>query len=266
MVTLLLVFAFLLGLCFGSFANVLIYRLPERISIIKPPSHCPKCGKEIPFYCNIPLFSYIFLLGRCRFCKAKISFRYPFVEIFVGVLFWFATYNFLPQYPPSLQTILELLSLYIFLLFTTVLIFTDLEHQILPDKLTLPGIVIGLISSFWVEWTKPLDSLLGALLGALVPSILIGIYALRKIEAMGWGDVKLMAMIGAFLGWKGALLTFLIGSVLGAVVGGIYILVVTKDRRTPLPFGTFLGIASMVSLFWGEKFFDWYYGVSNWSF
>lgn len=265
MVTLILIFSFVLGLVFGSFANVLIYRLPRGLSIISPPSFCPNCEKKIPFYCNIPILSYIFLFGKCKFCKSKIAIRYPLVELLVGVLFWFATYSFIPTSPPPLIIILETIFLYIFLFFISVLIFIDLEHQILPDKLTLPGIFLGLISSFIAEWSSPIESLLGAALGALVPSILIGIYSLKKIEAMGWGDVKLMAMIGAFLGWKGALLTFLIGSLLGTVVGGLYILLVTKDRRTPLPFGTFLGIGAIISLFWGTFLFDWYYGVSNWS-
>jgi leader peptidase (prepilin peptidase) / N-methyltransferase len=263
MVILLLVFSALLGLACGSFANVLIYRLPRELSIVRPPSHCPSCDKEIPFYYNIPLFSYIFLRGKCAYCKGRISIRYPLVELLVGVLFWFSAYNFSPVYPPDVKTILALVSSWVFLLFITALIFIDLEHFILPDRLTLPGIFIGLASSFVLPWTTPWESLLGAALGALVPSTLIGIYALRKIEAMGWGDVKLLAMIGAFLGWRGALLTLLIGAMLGTVIGGIYILASGKDRRTQLPFGTFLGIASFVALFWNDLFWNWYYGFTG---
>lgn len=263
MVTLLLVFSALLGLCVGSFANVLIYRIPNNLSIISPSSHCPKCNSNIPFYQNVPVFSYIFLLGKCSKCKSPISPRYPLVEILVGVLFWFASYNYIVVFPPSFLTIIQLLSLYIFLLFITVLIFIDLEHQILPDVLTIPGTLLGLLSSFIFPFTNPLNSLLGALLGAVVPTILILVYALRKIEAMGWGDVKLMAMVGAYLGWKGALLTFLFGSLLGTFIGGLYILIFAKDRRTPLPFGTFLGIAAIITLFWSDLFWNWYYGFSG---
>ena len=259
--TLFLVFSALLGLCVGSFANVLIYRLPRGMSIVRPPSHCPSCEAPIRFYQNIPLFSYIAQLGKCARCGARIPMRYPLVEALVGALYWFAAYNFAPGFPPGGRTLLALLSVFIFLLLLSALIFIDMENLILPDRLTLPGILIGLGSSFVLPWTTPLESLAGSALGAIVPSILIGIYALRKIEAMGWGDVKLMAMIGAFLGWKGALLTFLVGSVLGTVIGGAYILICSKDRRTQLPFGTFLGIAAIISLFWGDLFWNWYYGA-----
>lgn len=263
MVTLLLFFSFLLGLCFGSFANVLIYRLPNNISIITPPSHCPRCQSPIPFYQNIPVISYLILLGKCSKCKSFIPIRYPLVETLVGVLFWFATYNYAIVFPPTFLNILQIFSIYIFLLFLTVLMFIDLEHQILPDKLTLPGVVLGFASSFILPFNTPVESILGALLGAVVPTILILVYALRKIEAMGWGDVKLMAMVGAYLGWKGALLTFLFGSIIGTIVGGIYILLFSKDKRTPLPFGTFLGIAAIVTLFWSDLFWNWYYGFSG---
>jgi leader peptidase (prepilin peptidase) / N-methyltransferase len=263
MVILFLVFASLFGLACGSFANVLIYRLPRDLSIVSPPSHCPSCDRELRFYHNIPLFSYIFLGGRCAFCKTRISARYPLVEAFVGVLFWFSAYNFAPAFPPEAKTVLALISSWVFLLFITALMFIDLEHFLLPDKLTLPGIFIGLASSFILPWTSPLESLIGAALGALVPSVLIGIYALRKIDAMGWGDVKLLAMIGAFLGWRGALLTLLIGALLGTIVGGIYIISCGKDKRTQLPFGTFLGIASFVALFWGDIFWNWYMEFSG---
>ncbi len=263
MVTLLLVFSALLGLACGSFANVLIFRLPRDLSIVRPPSHCPSCDKEIRWYRNIPVISYIVLRGRCADCKARISPRYPLVELLVGVLFWFAAYNFAPAFPPDWRTVLTLVSSWFFLLFTTALIFIDLEHYILPDMLTLPGIVLGLASSFFLPWTSPLESLAGSAAGALIPAALIGLYALRKIEAMGWGDVKMLAMIGAFLGWRGVVLTLLIGAVLGTVIGGLYIIAKGKDKRTQLPFGTFLGVASFISIFWGESFWAWYMGFSG---
>lgn len=263
MVTFLLIFSALLGLCFGSFANVLIYRLPRNLSIVRPPSHCPNCNYQIPFYYNIPVVSYIFLSGKCANCKKTIPLRYPLVEIFIGVLFWFASYNYIVVFPPSLLNIIQILSIYTFLFFITVLMFIDLEHQILPDRLTIPGIFIGFSSSFILPFNTPLESILGIFLGATVPTVLILIYAIRKIEAMGWGDVKLMAMVGAYLGWKGALLTFLFGSLLGSIIGGLYILIFAKDRRTPLPFGTFLGIAAIAVLFWSNIFWNWYYGFAG---
>lgn len=262
MVVLLLVFAALIGLACGSFANVLIHRLPRDMSIAHPPSRCPSCGESLRFYHNIPVVSYIFLRGKCAFCGARISARYPLVELLVGSLFWFAAYNFAPVFPPGWRTVLTLVSAWVFLLFTAALIFIDMEHLLLPDKLTLPGIAIGLGSSFFLPWTSPLESLAGAALGALIPSLLIGVYALRKIDAMGWGDVKMLAMTGAFLGWRGVILTMLVGAVLGSVIGGAYIIACGKGRRTELPFGTFLGIASIISLFWGELFWNWYIGFS----
>ncbi|MCX7830376.1 MAG: prepilin peptidase, partial [Acidobacteria bacterium] len=177
MVTLFLAFSVLVGLCVGSFANVLIYRLPNNLSIVTPASHCPKCNSPIPFYQNIPVFSYIFLLGKCAKCKNRIPIRYPLVEILVGVLFWFAAYNYIVVFPPTLLNIVQLFSLCIFLLFITVLMFIDLEHQILPDRLTIPGIFLGLLSSFILPFTTPLESLLGSILGATVPAILILVYA-----------------------------------------------------------------------------------------
>jgi leader peptidase (prepilin peptidase)/N-methyltransferase len=147
-------------------------------------------------------------------------------------------------------------ALFSFLLLTLGLI--DLEHQILPDRLTLPGIALGLASSLMAPWTTPEASLLGAVLGAALPAALIGAYALFSVEAMGWGDVKLLAMLGAFLGWKGMLLSLFGGALMGTLVGGAYLLVTKKGRRTPLPFGTFLCAAGLGALFWGPAFWSRY--------
>jgi leader peptidase (prepilin peptidase) / N-methyltransferase len=138
--------------------------------------------------------------------------------------------------------------------------FIDLEHQILPDCLTYPGIVLGLAFSPFVSWTDWRQALVGAAAGAAVPALLILAYALFKVEAMGWGDVKFLAMIGAFLGWKSLLLCLLCGALLGVVIGGGYILVSGKGRRTPLPFGTFLAVAALLSLFLGPEIWSWYVG------
>ena len=137
----------------------------------------------------------------------------------------------------------------------------DLEHHLLHDVLTYPGIALGIAASFVAPWTRPVDSLAGAALGAAVPALLIGLYALRGVEAMGWGDVKFMAMAGAFLGWRGALLTLVGGSLIGILLGGGWLLFSRRGRATPLPFGTFLGMAALLALFFGEAAWGWYLGL-----
>ncbi len=253
MVVVFLVFAAAAGLVAGSFANVLIYRLPRRESIVFPGSHCPSCGEPIPWYLNVPVLSWVALGGRCARCSAPISPRYPLVEAATGGLFaaCFLAWGLSP----------ETLAGCLFALFCLPLGIIDLEHQILPDKLTYPGILVGLAFSPFVSWTTPTGALIGAAAGAGLPAAVIGVYALFGIEAMGWGDVKLLAMIGAFLGWQGMLLTLLGGAVLGTLIGGTYLLASGKGRRTPLPFGTFLCAAALAALFWGPAIWKWYAGL-----
>jgi leader peptidase (prepilin peptidase)/N-methyltransferase len=253
MVTLLLITAFAFGLVIGSFANVLIHRLPRRESIVHPGSHCPACGTPIRWYQNVPLLSYLALRGRCSSCGAAISPRYPIVEGTMGGLFVLGAWRWGPT-PDTAAA-------WAFILLCVPLGLIDLEHQILPDRLTYPGIVLGLILSPFVSWTSPWSSLIGAALGAGLPALLIGAYALFGVEAMGWGDVKFLAMAGAFLGWKGLLLTMLGGALLGSVIGGAYLVASGKGRRTPLPFGTFLAAAALVSLFVGARVWEWYSGL-----
>lgn len=245
--------AFLLGLVWGSFGNVLIHRLPRRQSVVLPPSHCPSCGAPLRWYHNVPLLSYLALRGRCAFCRARISPRYPLVEAATGLLFAASALAFGPSLAAGAAALFSLLLLTLGLI--------DLEHQILPDRLTYPGIFLGLAASFFVPWTSPPASFAGAALGALLPALLIGAYALFGIEAMGWGDVKLLAMVGAFLGWKGLLLTLLLGAFAGTVVGGLYLYATGKGRKTPLPFGTFLSAAALVALFFGPALWAWYLGT-----
>lgn len=247
------VFAFLFGLVWGSFGNVLIHRLPRRQSVVLPASHCPACGTPLKWYHNVPLLSYAALRGRCAFCHARISPRYPLVEGATGLLFSASAITFGPGIAAAAAALLSFLLLVLGLI--------DLQHQILPDRLTYPGIALGLGASFFVPWTSPSASLAGAALGAALPALLIGTYALFGIDAMGWGDVKLLAMVGAFLGWKGLVLTLLLGAFAGTVVGGLYLYATGKDRRTPLPFGTFLAAAALFSLFFGPAVWAWYLGT-----
>ncbi len=256
MVTILLAFSAALGLVIGSFCNVVIYRLPRRESLAVPGSHCPACGKPVRWYHNIPVAGWLVLMGRCADCRAPISPRYPAVEAATGALFLACALSFgLTWATPAA---------WLFCSMCLCLALIDLEHQILPDRLTYPGVVLGLGLSLVMPWTKPLDSAIGAAAGAALPAALIGIYALRGIEAMGWGDVKFMAMIGAFLGWRGAILTLVGGSVLGIVIGGTWLLFSRKSRRTPLPFGTFLGAAAVCALFFGEKAWASYLNLFPW--
>jgi len=253
MVIMLSVFAAALGLVAGSFANVLIYRLPIRESIVYPGSHCPHCGGAIPWYLNVPVLSWVLLRGRCARCSYSISLRYPIVEAAMGGLF---LASFL-LWGLSVDALAGCL----FSLFCLPLGLIDLEHQILPDKLTYPGILIGLALSPFLSWTSPWQSVAGAAAGAGLPAAVIGVYALFGIEAMGWGDVKLLAMVGAFLGWQGMLMTLLGGAILGTLIGGTYLLLSGKGRRTPLPFGTFLCAAALGALFWAPALWAWYAGL-----
>lgn len=242
--------ALLLGLVWGSFANVLIYRLPRRESVVSPGSHCPACGSPIRWYQNVPILSWVALRGRCAACKAPISPRYPLVEASTGGLFLACAAAFGPTPASAIGALFSFLTLCLGLI--------DLEHQILPDRLTVPGIALGLVLSPFAPWTTPGASLFGAILGAALPAALIGAYALFSVEAMGWGDVKLLAMLGAFLGWKGMLLALFGGALIGTLVGGAYLLASGKGRRTPLPFGTFLCAAGLGALFWGPAFWSRY--------
>jgi len=250
MVTLLLTFSFLTGLAAGSFANVIIHRVPRRESIVFPGSHCPLCGEPIPWYLNLPVLSYLLLRGHCTRCKGPISARYPLVEALMAALFlacaWIWGFK------------VDTLASCLFCLLCVSLGVIDLEHQLLPDRLTYPGILMGLGFCPFVSWTTWQSSLVGAAAGASFPALLILVYALFKIEAMGWGDVKFLAMVGAFLGWKSLLLCLLWGAIAGSLIGGIYLLATGKGRRTPLPFGTFLAAAAVAALFWGPAVWEWY--------
>jgi leader peptidase (prepilin peptidase) / N-methyltransferase len=293
---------FLFGLCFGSFLNVCIYRLPLDLSVVTPGSACPKCKRDIAFYDNIPVLSWLFLGGRCRYCKTRISPRYLFIELLTAVLFLACYWRF------GLTLVTLKYCIFGFLLLG--LIFTDAETKLLPDKLTLPGLAIGVVFSLLVPvhdlasqfisgvvnlpFSNDLavrllslsDSLLGAALGA---SFIYGAGAIylrwRGTEGMGFGDVKLMAMVGAFLGVKLTVLTVFSASLAGSIFGLTTVLVVWLKRthrfmrrladagaarrrawqsaqvvyrNYQMPFGVFLGSMALFAFFFGNRLLGWY--------
>lgn len=244
------VFAGLFGCCVGSFLNVCIHRLPLRQSVVSPGSRCPGCGYALTWRDNIPLASYAALGGRCRSCKAPISIRYPLVEAITGGLFIWHLLVF--GLTPLLAVRLAFASALI------VLFAIDLEHQILPDRITLPGIAIGFACSLALP-PGPLMSLAGLLVGG---GILWGIaeawYRLRKVEAMGFGDVKMLAMVGAVLGLPLVLVTFVLATMIGGLIGVALIATRRANMATAVPFGTMLAIAALVASLYGEPLLAWY--------
>ncbi len=244
---------FILGLIVGSFSNVCIYRIPRNESIIYRASHCPKCHSNISPKDNIPLLSYILLKGRCRNCKGKISIQYPIVE-FLNGLIYLIIYLI---YGLSIQSLI-----YIILSSALIIIaFIDLNEQIVPDVISLPGIVIGFIISFFVPYISFINSALGVVVGGGV-ILIIGLAGsvIFKKEAMGGGDVKLAAMIGAFLGWRYIIISLFLGFFLGALAGIILIMSKIKNREDAVPFGPFIVLGSFITLLWGEKIITWYIG------
>lgn len=294
---------FVLGLAFGSFLNVCIYRLPQGLSIVHPRSACPECKRQIAFYDNVPILSWLLLRGHCRNCGAKISPRYLVVELLTGALF-LACYA---HFGLTLATVKFVT--FGFLLLG--LIFTDAETQLLPDKMTLPGIGLGLVFSVMVpvndlvsqilpglvsmsasaaswRWLSLMDAFMGAVVGA---SFIYGAGAIylraRGVHGMGFGDVKLMAMVGAFLGTRLTIFTLFSGSIAGSLFGLWTVSVIWMKRvqrrrrrlheaprearrrawdsatvalrRFPMPFGVFLGGMAMVAFFFGNRFLSWYW-------
>ncbi|MDP2914955.1 MAG: prepilin peptidase [Candidatus Aminicenantes bacterium] len=241
-----LILVVLCGLAWGSFLNVVIYRLPAGLNLAKPPSSCPSCQARIKPYDNFPVLSYLLLRGKCRHCGTPIPFSYVLVEVltpaaFVGLYLHYS------------------LSFFFFAscLFTTALIvlgFIDYRHKILPDRITFPGIALALVYSFFRRDLPLLQALLGAAVGAgFLLLIYGGYYLVRKKEGLGLGDVTMMVMVGAYLGWVKTLLTLILASFVGAFVGILIIAVKKKDLQYMLPFGTFLAPAAYVALVWGDR-------------
>ncbi|GAB7026270.1 prepilin peptidase [Geotalea toluenoxydans] len=250
------IFAFVFGAVVGSFLNVCIYRLPNGQSVVFPPSHCPNCDYKIRFYDNIPMLSYLLLRGKCRSCKTPISLQYPLVELINGLLTLFLFIKFGPT--------LTFLFLFIFSSALVTITFIDLEHQIIPDIISLPGIIIGFVASFFLPWLGWKNSLIGILLGG--GSLLVVAYGyqfLTKKEGMGGGDIKLLAMMGAFLGWRSVPFIIFVASLVGSIVGVTLMLVQKKDSKLAIPFGPFLAFAALLYVFYGREIIWWYMSLAG---
>ena len=264
---------FLFGLAIGSFLNVVIARVPLEQSVVMPRSRCPQCSAPIAFYDNIPVLSYAMLAGKCRHCRKHISVVYPIVELITGASFLGAFLKFGMSAPFILNSI--------FFAAIVALVFIDLEHRLLPDIITLPLILVGLLLSYFQDptiigsailerlfslqmpWQRlavhAANSLLGIIVGGGSLWLVAYLYLkYRNIEGMGMGDVKLMAAVGAVVGWKFALLTIFLGSLFGSVISTAYIAWTGKGARYELPFGTFLGLAAIAATLWGNNLIFWY--------
>ena len=245
--------ALLFGLVIGSFVNVLIHRLPRGESVAFPGSHCPACGAPIRAYDNVPVVSWLILKGKCRACRAPIAMRYPAIELANGIL-WVAVYLRAPGWG-DFATGAFLCSACLALLAI------DAEFRILPDRITLTGIAVGLALSFFSYARTPLSAAIGAALGA--GGLFLLAYAwekLRHVEAMGMGDVKMLGMIGALLGAPGVVVTVLLASVAGSLVGLLLVLARRGSLQTALPFGVFLALGAIAAFFWGPTLVELYRG------
>ncbi|MBI2353490.1 MAG: prepilin peptidase [Deltaproteobacteria bacterium] len=250
------IIAFILGAVVGSFLNVCICRMPRDESVVSPPSHCPNCSYRIRWYDNIPLVSYLLLRGKCRGCGARISLRYPLVEMLNGLL----TLALFLRFGPSLT----FLALFIFCSALVVITFIDIEHQIIPDEISLSGIVIGFLFSFFLPWLGWLNSLAGILLGG--GSLLLvawGYHRLTGKEGMGGGDIKLLAMMGAFLGWKAIPFIIFVGSLFGSLVGVSMMMLQKRDSKLAIPFGPYLAFAAVLYVFYGRRIIQWYFSLGS---
>jgi leader peptidase (prepilin peptidase)/N-methyltransferase len=253
-------FAFVFGAIVGSFLNVVIHRYPIEESIVFPPSHCPECKARIRWFDNVPILAWLWLRGRCRDCRAPISLRYPLVEL-ANALFYLAIFL---HTGPTIGFVL----IAAFVSMTILLIYIDAEIQILPDVIDLPGIAVGIaIGALALGEAYPalvasasiVDALGGALLGAAVILAVIGAYWLiRRVEGMGQGDVKMLAMIGAALGWRAVPGVLLLAAICGTLIGVPIALRSERGMQFPLPFGVFLGLATLAVIFFGHTLSEWY--------
>ena len=248
-----IILVFILGLIVGSFSNVCIYRIPRNESIIYPASHCSNCRNGILVKDNIPLLSYILLKGRCRNCGDRISIQYPVVEFLTGLIYLIIYLI----YGLSTQSLI-----YVILSSALVIIaFIDLNEQVIPEVISLPGIIIGLTLSFFVPYISFVNSALGIVIGGGIILVirLTGSLIFNK-ESMGIGDIELAAMIGAFLGWRYITISLFLGFFLGALTGIFLILLKIRNREDAIPFGPFIVLGSIITLLWGEKILTWYIG------
>lgn len=245
-----------LGLVLGSFFNVCIHRLPREESIVWPGSHCPQCGQALSIRDNIPLVSFLLLKGACRTCRHPISWRYPLIELLAGLLLPLLGWRFGLSWTLLQGTCLACLLL--------IISFIDLEHQIIPDGLSLPGTALGLLLSWTIGYPGWKSSLIGLLLGGgLLYLLAVGYEKLAGREGMGGGDIKLLAMIGAFTGWPGVLVTLAVGSLAGSLVGMFLMIFLKKERTLAVPFGPFLSLGALAHLLAGPWLIRWYLGFSS---
>ncbi len=267
------VLSFLWGASLGSFLNVCIYRIPREESVVKPRSHCPHCNELIPWYLNIPIFSYLMLLGRCRFCKVRITPRYVLVELLVAVLFllvWLK-YNItmgprsLGLVPTVSAGLVPVLWLYVSGLVLGT--FVDFEHMIIPDRVSIGGMIAGVILSPLVPAMHGVDTALASLIQSVIGLAFgfgmlwsigkLGSAIFRK-PAMGFGDVKLIGAIGAFTGWQGVLFTIIGSSLVGSIVGMTLVLTGGKRLQSRIPYGPYLAMAAIIWVFWGQNWWQAY--------
>jgi leader peptidase (prepilin peptidase) / N-methyltransferase len=252
------VFAFLFGAVVGSFLNVCICRMPNEESVVSPPSHCPVCNYQIRWYDNIPLLSYLLLGGKCRGCGVKISPQYPLVELINGLL----TLALFVRFGPTIA----FAALFLFCSALVVITFIDIEHQIIPDEISLSGIVIGFLFSFLIPGHDWLNSLIGIILGG--GSLLLVAFGYQKLtgkDGMGGGDIKLLAMMGAFLGWKAVPFIIFFSSLIGSVLGVSIMLIQKKDSKLAIPFGPYLALAAVFYIFYGPQLIKWYFALGSFS-
>lgn len=242
--------AFIFGLILGSFYNVCIYRLPLEKSVVKARSQCPHCEKLIPWYCNIPVFSFLFLKGKCLKCKGKISIQYPLVELISGILFFWL----MKKYGLTSQFFAYTIYLSSLLIITII----DLHHQIIPNEISLPGIIVGFLMCLWTGDITWWESILGVLCGGGLFFLIAFLYEkIAKREGLGGGDVKLLAMIGAWQGWQSIMMVVVISSAVGSVIGLTLMFFQKKDLKYAIPFGPFLALGALIYLIWGAEFNAW---------
>ncbi len=248
------ILAFVFGTCIGSFLNVCIYRIPAAMSIVHPGSSCPRCKTMIPFYDNIPIVSYLLLMGRCRSCGLPIAIRYPMVELLTGLFALACSLSFGPT--------LHGLVVFAFIATLIVVTFIDLDHRIIPDTISLPGIPIFFLGSLAVPTVTWQSSAMGILVGGgSLFAVAWGYQRLTGREGMGGGDIKLLAMIGAVVGWQGVLFTIFAASAIGTLIGVLAMVRSGKGMRLAVPFGPFLSAGAVIYLFFGAKLIFWYFSL-----
>ncbi|MBF0099946.1 MAG: prepilin peptidase [Desulfobacterales bacterium] len=245
---------FFYGMCIGSFLNVCIYRIPKGQSIVSPGSRCPNCYTPIKFFDNIPIVSYLLLKGMCRNCKKSISFRYPLIELCTGLI-GLVVYH---KFGFHIQSIIYFVFLCILLLVSMI----DIDHRIIPDIISLPGIPLFFLLSLLIPNMLWYDSIYGILAGGGSLFAVAWIYFfLTGKEGMGGGDVKLLAMIGSLIGLKGVLFTIFISSAIGSVAGLVIMILTKKNLKLAIPFGPFLALGASLYVFFGNDMIDWYFNT-----